>query len=95
MYARSLGSGVAGGCRAALSLGFENQRTKYYEALQRVRTHGDWSGWLLFFLNGVTPTAQDARQQSQRLLDLREEYRLRLLNRPKVLALVDELFANP
>ena len=43
-----------------LSLFFKHNRTEYYDALQRVRTKGDWIGWLRFFLEGVEVTAKQA-----------------------------------
>ena len=61
----------------------------------RVRTHGDWSAWLHFFLSGVAETAQAAMRQASSLMDLRETYRGRLLKAPKALALLDALFVNP
>lgn len=73
----------------------ESHRQDYYDALQRVRTEGDWPGWLHFFLAGVEETARSAVRQASRLMDLREAYRQRLSRRPNALRLVDELFANP
>ena len=73
----------------------EAHRRDYYESLQRVRTEGDWPGWLRFFLAGVEETARSAVRQASRLMDLRETYRQRLNRRPNALRLLDELFANP
>ncbi|HSF38184.1 MAG TPA: Fic family protein [Thermoanaerobaculia bacterium] len=73
----------------------ESHRQEYYDSLQRVRTEGDWSGWLRFFLTGVEETARAAVRQASRLMDLRESYRLRLNRRPNALKLLDELFVNP
>jgi Fic family protein len=73
----------------------EAHRQEYYDALQRVRTKGDWPGWLRFFLVGVEETARAAVRQASRLMDLREAYRLRLNRRPNALRLLDELFVNP
>jgi Fic family protein len=73
----------------------ERNRQGYYSALQRVRTKGDWTGWLLYFLEGVTLTSRQGVQQAKGLMELREEYRRRLAERPKALALIDPLFANP
>ena len=78
-----------------LSSYFEARRQDYYEALQRVRTHGDWGGWLRFFLAGVEETARDAVAQAERIMDLYEELRRRLRQKPNAAALLDELFANP
>lgn len=78
-----------------LSEYFEARRQDYYETLQRVRTEGDWAGWIQFFLVGVLETAQAAVRQASRLMDLRETYRLRLRRKPNALRLLDELFVNP
>lgn len=43
-----------------ISLYFKRHRSDYYDALQRVRTHGDWEGWLRFFLIGVEAVAEEA-----------------------------------
>ena len=73
----------------------ERHRSEYYEGLQRVRTDGDWLGWLHFFLAGVTETAHHGVGQAARLSALRERLRKRVLKRPKALVLLDALFANP
>jgi len=78
-----------------LSAYIEAHRQEYYESLQRVRTHGDWPGWLRFFLVGVEETAREAMGQAGRLLDLHDTLRRRLHQKPKAAALLDELFANP
>lgn len=36
-----------------LSYFFKSNRTEYYARLMEVRTHGNWEGWLKFFLRGV------------------------------------------
>jgi Fic family protein len=43
-----------------LSLYFKQNRTRYYDLLQRVRTDGDWESWVRFFLEGVEETAVQA-----------------------------------
>lgn len=73
----------------------EAHRQEYYDRLQRVRTEGDWPGWLRFFLVGVEETARSAIRQASRLMDLRESYRQRLSRKPNALRLLDELFVNP
>lgn len=73
----------------------EARRQEYYETLQRVRTDGDWPGWLRFFLAGVEETARAAVHQAGLLLDLRETWRQRLHRKPNAVRLLDELFANP
>lgn len=78
-----------------LSQYFEAGRQEYYAALQRVRTEGDWIGWLRYFLEGVIITARQALHQAGELMSLREKYRLQLREKPKAIALLDELFINP
>lgn len=53
-----------------LSLYFKQYREDYYALLNDVRQNGDWEAWLLFFLEGVTQTAEGAVQTAQRLLSL-------------------------
>lgn len=61
-----------------LSLYFKQNRHEYYDRLQAVRTKGDWEGWLIYFLRGVTEIAQQAVGTAQRLLKLFEDDRRRL-----------------
>ncbi len=61
-----------------LSLYFKLNRSEYYDRLNRVRTHGDWEGWLRFFLRGVSDTAQGAVTTARRLLALFEHDRERI-----------------
>ena len=53
-----------------LSQYFEASRQKYYTALQRVRTEGDWLGWLMYFLEGVVLTARQALHHADELMNL-------------------------
>lgn len=61
-----------------LSLYFKRRRADYYQRLNAVRTHGDWEGWLAFFLDGVAETAQQAVDTAQRLLALLQQDRARI-----------------
>jgi Fic family protein len=73
----------------------ERHRHDYYELLQRVRTDGDWEGWLFFFLRGVVETARDAAGRAASLMELRERYRRDLKGKLSALHLLDLLFENP
>jgi Fic family protein len=62
-----------------------------------VRTHGDWEGWLGFFLDGVAETAQQAVDTAQRLLALLARDRARIAalgKRAGNIGLVFEQFAR-
>jgi Fic family protein len=61
-----------------LSLYFKVHRQDYYDHLQRVRTHGDWEGWLRFFLSGVVETAEEGLKTTRRILALFEKDRRQL-----------------
>jgi Fic family protein len=55
-----------------LSLYFKQNRAKYYELLDRVRTEGEWEEWTLFFAEGVEETANQAVTTAHRLLKIAE-----------------------
>jgi Fic family protein len=61
-----------------LSLHFKSRRQEYYDHLQRVRTHGDWEGWVRFFLEGVINTSDEAVSTTRRVLALFEKHRRKL-----------------
>lgn len=73
----------------------DEHRRDYYDLLQRVRTHGDWDSWLRYFINGVHVTAVDAVKRTTHVIELREDFRRRVGDKPRFLALVDQLFTNP
>lgn len=78
-----------------LSEYIERERQTYYDALMRVRTHGDWHGWLQYFLRGVSWSARRAASQARQLMDLREDMRATVGSAAKPLTLIDALFENP
>ncbi len=67
-----------------LSLYFKRHREIYYELLQKVRTEGAWEEWLLFFLEGVEETAEEAVSTATQILEIFAEDRARIesLGRP-------------
>jgi Fic family protein len=77
---------------------FERFRSEYNDLLLEVSRAGDWDSWLKFFLTAVVTQAEEAYENTQRLLALRENYRsiLRDLGAtPSTYDLVDDLFKNP
>ena len=81
-----------------LSAYFERYRRDYYNLLLGVSQSGRWYEWVMYFLRGVADQSQDAVRRSNRLLDLRQEYRQRLQSARSsalLLQLVDELFSYP
>jgi Fic family protein len=81
-----------------LSAYFEHHRDEYYDRLLAVSAHGDWSGWVLFFLRGVTEQAHDAALRAKTLQELQAKWR-RQLQKARVTGLMqgiaDWLFEHP
>ncbi|CAN5731677.1 Fic family protein [soil metagenome] len=67
-----------------LSLYFKRHRETYYELLQKVRTEGAWEEWLLFFLEGVEETAEEAVTTATQILEIfaQERAKIESLGRP-------------
>jgi cell filamentation protein, protein adenylyltransferase len=80
------------------SLYFERNKQMYYDALLNVSTHGDWTGWLLFFLEGLRVAANESIQKLQELTAMQRDYHERLRsarNTALLLTLADNLFIRP
>ena len=58
-----------------LSLYLKQNRDDYYDYLQRVRTEGDWEGWLRFFLEGVVEVAEATTATTGELVHMIERDR--------------------
>ncbi|WP_423708768.1 Fic family protein [Undibacterium sp. WLX3042] len=82
-----------------LSVFFKRHRDTYYRLLQQVRTDGDWEAWLLFFVDAIAATANQAVATAQALNQLLAQDKLRLaaLGRLSGSAtqILDALFAHP
>jgi Fic family protein len=61
-----------------LSLYLKEHRDEYYESLQRIRTEGDWEGWLKFYLRGVESVALQATSTARNIVQLLEADRQRI-----------------
>ena len=82
-----------------LSVFFKKHRQTYYELLNQVRLSGDWEAWLLFFVDAVAETANQAVDTAQQLSALRQNDKARLndLGRQQGSAsqIIDALFEHP
>jgi len=54
---------------------FKQNRSEYYELLQRVRDNGDWEGWIKFFLRGISTVSNEATETARIIVGLRERHR--------------------
>jgi Fic family protein len=83
-----------------LSHYFKVHRLEYYDRLQAVRDHGDWEGWLTFFLAGVAEVSLEAAETARKILVLREAHRARINDRLGRMAgygqrVLDQLYEKP
>ncbi len=81
-----------------LSAYLESRRDEYYRRLRAVSTHGDWRGWLVFFLRGVVGQARSATRLAVRLSLLEDDWRGRLAAAnatARCQRLAESLFRNP
>lgn len=82
-----------------LSLFFRRHQAEYYRRLSRVRSDGDWEGWLDFFLDGVATVGEEAVRLSRELFARVSADRSRVLEESTAsvaaLRLFEMLPANP
>jgi Fic family protein len=81
-----------------LSAYFEHHRQRYYDLLLDVSKTGNWSEWLLFFLNGVREQAEDAVVRTHQLFELQKSYHERFSSARSttlIWRLINELFVFP
>ncbi|MGH7136746.1 MAG: Fic family protein [Pirellulales bacterium] len=62
-----------------LSLALKRRQQEYYRRLSAVRIEGDWEGWTAYFLECVREAADDGVATAQRLFELLNRDRRRLL----------------
>ncbi len=62
-----------------LSLFFKEQRSQYYDLLQKTRTEGDWEVWMRFYLEGIVHVSREAREAAKKILTLFEEDRKKIV----------------
>ena len=81
-----------------LSVYIERNKDEYYSRLLNVSQKSEWVQWIRFFLYGVITQANDALNNIQRLMALKQTYDKKLISKKasgSATRLVDFLFANP
>lgn len=80
-----------------LSAGIERQRDRYYAALAATRAEGDALPWIELFLEVVRSQSLDAVLRAERIVALRERYRVvaSRIGSVNALQLVDLICENP
>jgi Fic family protein len=84
------------------SYAFKRNHQEYYVALDRVRSHGDFEGWVRFYLQSIIESAEDAWKRARNIefleRDLKNkilENRLFLKTRDDALHFLSLLFTYP
>lgn len=81
-----------------LSEYLEAHRDQYYAGLRGISEHGDWTGWLEFFLDAIIEQADENSTRVMRIQELYEEMKERVtgLTRSKyTMSALDALFDRP
>ena len=77
---------------------FEKYRQEYSRLLAETNKKGDFTAWILFFLEGVKEQSEEALDKSISLQKLKEKYRKQIQAKSQtnlILRVVDNLFINP
>ena len=78
---------------------FEKYRTRYYDALNRVRLKNDMIGWIVFFLEAVVETAKSARIKFEKAVSYVEDINRRSVkikgSQENVRRILDSFYENP
>jgi Fic family protein len=81
-----------------LSAYLEANRAEYYARLRAISANGDWTGWIGFYLRGVTEQAKTNCQRMRTIMALYEQTKTRvreLTHSQHSAPLVDALFERP
>ena len=54
---------------------FKKHHLKYYQKLDRVRTHGDFEGWMSYYLQAIKESAIDAHRRAKEIENLENKLR--------------------
>jgi len=76
----------------------EANREEYYHCLENISAHGDWLGWIVFFLNAVTEQSENNLVLVRKIIELYELKKrelLDLLHTDQAIFILDMLFDTP
>lgn len=77
---------------------FEQNRETYIEMMRRVSSHGEWTEWCVFFLNGLKDQADRNIATASKIFKLYDEMKLKFRDELKSewsVEALDFMFANP
>lgn len=61
---------------------FKGHHLEYYQKLDRVRTHGDYEGWIEYYLAGIRDSAEDAHHRAKDIEALEQHLNRLILDSP-------------
>lgn len=70
---------------------FKKHHAEYYMRLDRVRTQGDFEGWIAYYLKGIAESAQDAYLRAGDIESLEHELREKIAQSGKSQRVVEQL----
>ena len=77
---------------------FEQNRDEYIDRMRRVSSHGEWTEWCVFFLDGLRQQAERNISTARRIFRLYDDMKLRFRDELKsewAIEALDFMFANP
>ena len=81
---------------------FKKMHQEYYHRLNRVQTHGDFEGWILFYLQAIFYSATDAYNRAQKIQLLHTELTEKIMHEPdfskiqnQAIETLAQLFTSP
>ncbi len=81
---------------------FKKHQSEYYERLDRVRTHGDFEGWMVYYLTALHQSALDAHTRTRKIEALDAHVKSSIHEKPELvkmrpilLQVLDHLFIWP
>jgi Fic family protein len=82
-----------------LSYYFKKNRIEYYDRLMDIRNKGDWEGWMIFFLKGITEVSDEATNTAKLILTMKDKHtemiKQHIKNPSNGLKLLERLFESP
>lgn len=70
---------------------FKKHHAEYYMRLDRVRTQGDFEGWIVYYLKGIAESAQDAYLRAGDIDALEQELKENIVRSGKSQRVVEQL----
>ena len=61
---------------------FKKHHWEYYQQLDRVRTHGDFEGWISFYLTAIRDSSIDANRRAKEIEELERDLQTRIQTDP-------------